>query len=154
MSLVVTVVEFWRDCVVVVFLFFFFFSSRRRHTRLQGDWSSDVCSSDLVDSRFSKSLISTRKGSGSPCAVVAIGIVDLLVPGSTERHQGPERLGNQRTRSDSRDLDSKRFTSTGNPPTGVRSSPHAKGHRRRGGSRPVFARHTDAEQVLRLLGAG
>src|SRR6266446_7037959 len=27
----------------------FFFSSRRRHTRLQGDWSSDVCSSDLRD---------------------------------------------------------------------------------------------------------
>src|SRR5205807_3297984 len=27
----------------------FFFSSRRRHTRLQGDWSSDVCSSDLHD---------------------------------------------------------------------------------------------------------
>src|SRR2546426_883106 len=27
--------------------FIFFFSSRRRHTRLQGDWSSDVCSSDL-----------------------------------------------------------------------------------------------------------
>src|SRR5688500_20300439 len=25
-----------------------FFSSRRRHTRLQGDWSSDVCSSDLM----------------------------------------------------------------------------------------------------------
>src|SRR6266446_5074712 len=25
----------------------FFFSSRRLHTRLQGDWSSDVCSSDL-----------------------------------------------------------------------------------------------------------
>src|SRR5205807_5010356 len=27
----------------------FFFSSRRRHTRLQGDWSSDVCSSDLIE---------------------------------------------------------------------------------------------------------
>src|SRR2546426_11922891 len=27
----------------------FFFSSRRRHTRLQGDWSSDVCSSDLPE---------------------------------------------------------------------------------------------------------
>src|SRR5207248_5343221 len=26
----------------------FFFSSRRRHTRSYGDWSSDVCSSDLV----------------------------------------------------------------------------------------------------------
>src|SRR5207248_7846606 len=28
---------------------FFFFSSRRRHTRSYGDWSSDVCSSDLAD---------------------------------------------------------------------------------------------------------
>src|SRR5438876_822420 len=27
----------------------FFFSSRRRHTRWTGDWSSDVCSSDLFD---------------------------------------------------------------------------------------------------------
>src|SRR5438046_4105590 len=31
-----------------MFFFFFFFSSRRRHTRLVSDWSSDVCSSDLV----------------------------------------------------------------------------------------------------------
>src|SRR5437867_6536103 len=30
------------------FVFFFFFSSRRRHTRSYGDWSSDVCSSDLM----------------------------------------------------------------------------------------------------------
>src|SRR6266481_8158766 len=29
-------------------MFFFFFSSRRRHTRWNCDWSSDVCSSDLV----------------------------------------------------------------------------------------------------------
>src|SRR5262245_64620285 len=29
-------------------VFFFFFSSRRRHTRCLSDWSSDVCSSDLV----------------------------------------------------------------------------------------------------------
>src|SRR5690606_39540744 len=28
--------------------FYFFFSSRRRHTRFSRDWSSDVCSSDLV----------------------------------------------------------------------------------------------------------
>src|SRR5699024_12728177 len=27
----------------------FFFSSRRRHTRSKRDWSSDVCSSDLLD---------------------------------------------------------------------------------------------------------
>src|SRR5437870_11692510 len=29
----------------------FFFSSRRRHTRWPRDWSSDVCSSDLVTAR-------------------------------------------------------------------------------------------------------
>src|SRR6266480_1245909 len=34
-------------------MFFFFFSSRRRHTRLTCDWSSDVCSSDLVVDRIS-----------------------------------------------------------------------------------------------------
>src|SRR5699024_689083 len=28
--------------------FSFFFSSRRRHTRSKRDWSSDVCSSDLI----------------------------------------------------------------------------------------------------------
>src|SRR5882724_12131957 len=31
-----------------VVFFFFFFSSRRRHTRCLSDWSSDVCSSDLI----------------------------------------------------------------------------------------------------------
>src|SRR5688500_19786924 len=63
----------------------FFFSSRRRHTRLQGDWSSDVCSSDL------------KRGSAiAPCA----GIVPATLPRSgnrmshdpssaTEPHQPP-----------------------------------------------------------------
>src|SRR3989454_6492719 len=36
------------NCISRCCFVFFFFSSRRRHTRLQGDWSSDVCSSDLV----------------------------------------------------------------------------------------------------------
>src|SRR6267142_3443258 len=35
---------------------FFFFSSRRRHTRLTCDWSSDVCSSDLVGAADSLQL--------------------------------------------------------------------------------------------------
>src|SRR5437879_4940364 len=34
-----------RGCVII---YYFFFSSRRRHTRYIGDWSSDVCSSDLA----------------------------------------------------------------------------------------------------------
>src|SRR5207253_6697313 len=33
------------------FVLFFFFSSRRRHTRWPRDWSSDVCSSDLLRER-------------------------------------------------------------------------------------------------------
>src|SRR5437867_3050152 len=35
------------NAVPVLILACFFFSSRRRHTRSYGDWSSDVCSSDL-----------------------------------------------------------------------------------------------------------
>src|SRR6267378_477934 len=41
----------------------FFFSSRRRHTRSLRDWSSDVCSSDLVTlawpelMRFKRSMV-------------------------------------------------------------------------------------------------
>src|SRR5215467_7540848 len=52
-------------------VFFFFFSSRRRHTRLQGDWSSDVCSSDLgwlewdFDCRFSFQPLRDWKSLGS-----------------------------------------------------------------------------------------
>src|SRR2546421_9518115 len=34
--------------MLYLFFFFFFFSSRRRHTRSDRDWSSDVCSSDLL----------------------------------------------------------------------------------------------------------
>src|SRR2546430_4331272 len=40
---------------------FFFFSSRGRHTRLDCDWSSDVCSSDLA-ARICRRLIARREG--------------------------------------------------------------------------------------------
>ena len=48
--------------VFVFFLFFFvfFFSSRRRHTRYIGDWSSDVCSSDLPTICLSSSVPTTE----------------------------------------------------------------------------------------------
>src|SRR5437764_7718268 len=49
-------------------LLFFFFSSRRRHTRYIGDWSSDVCSSDL-------SVCSACEG------VIALGEVENKVFG-------------------------------------------------------------------------
>src|SRR3989442_10896374 len=42
-----------------VLVIIFFFSSRRLHTRCGRDWSSDVCSSDLiaVPSRFKKGVV-------------------------------------------------------------------------------------------------
>src|SRR3989475_8251619 len=43
----------------------FFFSSRRRHTRFDCDWSSDVCSSDLILDR-SQDLLLERSGSTIP----------------------------------------------------------------------------------------
>src|SRR5216684_6182894 len=46
--------------------FFFFFSSRRRHTRCSRDWSSDVCSSDLVP--------------WHPAWLAAVGVVLLALP--------------------------------------------------------------------------
>src|SRR5438876_8125284 len=39
----------------------FFFSSRRRHTRWTGDWSSDVCSSDLF-LRAQRTLVGLERG--------------------------------------------------------------------------------------------
>src|SRR5690606_40061077 len=58
---------------------FFFFSSRRRHTRFSRDWSSDVCSSDLVSA-------TARRGIGVPllemslsCWVLQEPLEDLVV---------------------------------------------------------------------------
>src|SRR5436305_10156035 len=77
------IVKGWRWCwLVFVFLLvcvgaclavFFFFSSRRRHTRCGRDWSSDVCSSDLLGcsaecgrcARTIKTIIDEALG---PCA--------------------------------------------------------------------------------------
>src|SRR5699024_6851277 len=43
----------------------FFFSSRRRHTRSKRDWSSDVCSSDLIELLNDVPLSFTRTWEGS-----------------------------------------------------------------------------------------
>src|SRR5256885_2715229 len=62
---------------------FFFFSSRRRHTRLQGDWSSDVCSSDLfVDERGGLSFADDQLGA----------VLDFVVRAREAPHHGVARV--------------------------------------------------------------
>src|SRR5256885_16340725 len=62
----------------------FFFSSRRRHTRLQGDWSSDVCSSDLQTN--------PRRAWASGCfgLVCAMCLARAAIRRSEERRVGKE----------------------------------------------------------------
>src|SRR2546421_9383890 len=55
---------------------FFFFSSRRRHTRSDRDWSSDVCSSDLLK------RVTLELGGKSPNIILPDADLDAAVKGS------------------------------------------------------------------------
>src|SRR5690625_6345901 len=84
----------------------FFFSSRRRHTRWPRDWSSDVCSSDLVDvigfclpadqkigpgDRFiAEDLAELRRGRRGPKVIAIVTKTDLVGRRSEERGAGKE----------------------------------------------------------------
>src|SRR2546422_8555493 len=60
---------------------FFFFSSRRRHTRCSRDWSSDVCSSDLLEVK--------DQGRGMPSEILdtsgSVAALGVGVAGMRER---------------------------------------------------------------------
>src|SRR5206468_10115504 len=63
--------------------FFFFFSSRRRHTRSDRDWSSDVCSSDLISvSSGDKVKIHRIVAATDPGYAVNPGQIERQVAGS------------------------------------------------------------------------
>src|SRR2546430_15745982 len=62
---------------VFFFFCFFFFSSRRRHTRFDCDWSSDVCSSDLLTVREAGSLVSI--GTLLAFVIVSVGVLVLRI---------------------------------------------------------------------------
>src|SRR6266853_2719008 len=55
---------------------FFLFSSRRRHTRVDCDWSSDVCSSDLDTVRLPDGSTTEREYIEHPGAVAVIALTD------------------------------------------------------------------------------
>src|SRR5688572_26226194 len=65
-------------------MYVFFFSSRRRHTRFDCDWSSDVCSSDLLTSSLvlwlifvSYLLLRRFAGAGSEMLAAAVGVFGM-----------------------------------------------------------------------------
>src|SRR5688500_19548735 len=82
----------------------FFFSSRRRHTSLQGDWSSDVCSSDL-----GRTIGRPGRVEGRPQQVVRLH----AIAGATEpRHRvdaGVEQRAEERGRSEERRVGKERM---------------------------------------------
>src|SRR5690348_17879313 len=81
--------------IVLTLFFFFFFSSRRRHTRWTGDWSSDVCSSDLrgrgtgpaIEIIVEPAAIGRPQPIGDRAIVVA---QQNIAPRSEERRVGKE----------------------------------------------------------------
>src|SRR5437762_14190897 len=76
---------------------YFFFSSRRRHTRYIGDWSSDVCSSDL---RRISSMCSPRGRTDvrqvKPCEPATCTPLSGSPPGARRNVSTPARhIGNR-----------------------------------------------------------
>src|SRR5256884_4437340 len=91
---------------------FFFFSSRRRHTRCSRDWSSDVCSSDLVWQATLQDTVATTDsvslGGAATFNVVAGGTLPLAyqwrkdttnILGATSSSRSEERRVGKECRS-------------------------------------------------------
>src|SRR5690606_39827241 len=90
-----------RDIPCPWLYFCFFFSSRRRHTRFSRDWSSDVCSSDLV-----LAVLPTRSCQPLPAQSVAVqlqpldgddgrGVVDAAVSNHGKGRSEERRVGKE-----------------------------------------------------------
>src|SRR6266536_2484863 len=79
---------FFLGCEQLLFIYFFF-SSRRRHTRSTRDWSSGVCSSDLV---HAEDRGADRAGApAAPVPALALGDEAARAPGGARRHAPPRR---------------------------------------------------------------
>src|SRR5690348_18263387 len=79
----------------------FFFSSRRRHTRWTGDWSSDVCSSDLGQ-RNQEGMAAIRAVHGEHARVCAPAPRTCAEGGSTGRGGVPPTVPSLSSRSEER----------------------------------------------------
>src|SRR6266567_106296 len=74
-------------------MFFFFFSSRRRHTRFDCDWSSDVCSSDLLDRERHAGLIAEIREVGARVFLITDGDVAGAIVAAMPRTEVDLLLG-------------------------------------------------------------
>src|SRR6266478_4736500 len=77
----------------------FFFSSRRRHTRFDCDWSSDVCSSDLIERPGQKSMPTwctfrdaARKEHMARETVAASAEIAMIAPQASEFRNSPLKI--------------------------------------------------------------
>src|SRR5256886_11644603 len=101
-----------RHAFLWVFVLDFFFSSRRRHTRFDCDWSSDVCSSDLLavrqlvseylaqnDFRVSAAASGAELMGAFRAQVVDLVLLDLRLQGEDGMQRSEERRVGKECRS-------------------------------------------------------
>src|SRR5439155_13319859 len=76
-------------------LFFFFFSSRRRHTRWPRDWSSDVCSSDLIGAWLPAEIAPRGFDVGYAHLDVLVVLAVVLAGGDIDDRSEERRVGKE-----------------------------------------------------------
>src|SRR5690349_23085384 len=79
------------------FYVIFFFSSRRRHTRSLRDWSSDVCSSDLL-----------ARSASTPCTWPSVLPIRLRIPWERLNRPRTPKTGIDRSEEHTSELQSRR----------------------------------------------
>src|SRR2546421_7568426 len=92
----------WTEWLLLTLLAFFFFSSRRRHTRSDRDWSSDVCSSDLVSGVIEDIRIVRRVDGRSGPLHAVLDVLRALSSGRLRPHHDVSRLPGAAVRSEER----------------------------------------------------
>src|SRR2546429_3280353 len=88
-NLDVVVAIFFLGCVDI----FFFFSSRRRHTRCSRDWSSDVCSSDLIGGVEREILVSLDPDRLQAAGLTAVNVSQSLRGTNVDLAGGRAEIG-------------------------------------------------------------
>src|SRR2546430_444301 len=86
----------------LIVLIFFFFSSRRRHTRFDCDWSSDVCSSDLVECGAKETCWAPAELPGCIAVSVAVCCWSVVLLSVTEPVTPESRFHHRPSRSEER----------------------------------------------------